>query len=396
VTAFIQRAQQALTLLGPEARATNGETVLQLIAQDEGVAGPLARTALLLGDRWAAVAVVQGPDGQITPTLFWEASPGAPQVNGLDLSAQVVEPNGAPGLRSGRLLGALGEEGGAIWVLLVSAPQENSPEAQAYVVRLAPDGATRTWRGQDDPAWSVHTTAASLSLDPAGDPLLPGLQATAPLAPDSPLRQELAAATIFVEEPPFAQQLVRSRWLPLTRGTGADTRLVYTLQERALLSTPLTTLVHFLLTLQKGDLDAARTFAIDPTLPEAAQGMGLAAPGIWFAQYLGEQGEPTPPGTITAHLRFFDNGDRNRTFDAFFEQDGQGVYRLLALSPGLPFTAADLVTPLPVATDTPTVTPTPTDTSTATATATAPPETPVTEDEGPTTEAAEPATATFT
>ncbi len=87
----------------------------------------------------------------------------------------------------------------------------------------------------------------------------------------------------------------------------------------------------------------------------------MTAPGDWMAVYVNDQDREIQDESTSLRIRFFDNADRNRTFEALFEQQGDGgTYRISELKTVVLASAAGLVTPAPAKpTPTPTTTHTP-------------------------------------
>ena len=68
--------------------------------------------------------------------------------------------------------------------------------------------------------------------------------------------------------------------------------------------------------------------------------LGLAAPGDWMAVYINDIDREIQDDEQSLRLRFFDNADRNRSYEALFEQDAEtGRYTLQSISPCLLYTS---------------------------------------------------------
>ncbi len=188
---------------------------------------------------------------------------------------------------------------------------------------------------------------------------LPDLEILAPMPVDSLLRTQLDAAGIFVEQPPFARQWASTRWAPIfadnVAETGGGVVTGYQLTAADLQPTPLTTLARLLTILQNGNVNDTTLYATRFDLFDQAAALGLGAPAAWVALYLDGNDQPVAGIDVTPHLRIFDNANRQRTFDVYFEQDEAGVYRVASLAQVEPFNT-DLITPAPAL---PTFTPTP-------------------------------------
>ena len=87
----------------------------------------------------------------------------------------------------------------------------------------------------------------------------------------------------------------------------------------------------------------------------------MVAPGDWMAVYVNDQDREIQDESTSLRIRFFDNADRNRTYEALFEQEGDGgPYRISELKTVVLASSAGLVTPAPARpTPTPTTTRTP-------------------------------------
>ena len=230
------------------------------------------------------------------------------------------------------------EAGGALSAYLWSQFQPGSPF-------------TLTWQSNGDPNWVFPAADSQVTFE-EGDRLLPTIVVRSPLPAESPLRAQLNAPNVFVEQPPFAQQVLETRWQPALASdsdANAATRLVgYRLENASLLATPLTALASMLAALQAGDANRAATFAVRVDLLTEAAQIGATGPGDWLAVYVNDQDREIHDGSTSLRLRFFDNADRNRTFAATFAQDpATGQYKVAALSPVLLASSAGLVTPAP-------------------------------------------------
>src|SRR5690606_7800918 len=124
----------------------------------------------------------------------------------------------------------------------------------------------------------------------------------------------------------------------------------------ALRTTPLTALEQLLDMVRSGNVNDVTLYASRFDLYDQAAALGLGEPARWMALYLNEENQPLLGNAISPRLRFFDNANRSRTYDTFFEQDETGFYRVAALNPVDAF-QTDLVTPAPPL---PTRVPTPT------------------------------------
>jgi len=371
---FVERAAAALSLLAVDVRPLAAETILRVLAQDEGLSGQLLSLTAVSGDRWAGVLSVQDGGNPAHPLFFWEESPGAATVYGQRMDTLLSAGVGSqPQIITG---GALtGAEDGALLVLFLSQGQADGRPGAHLLSQRADTGWQVTWRSGADPLWPAGALSmeiveqdAALGLEPG---MLPDLWVVAPTA----TQPDLSA---FVEQPPFARQLFQTRWRFAADGASGA---AYQPGDTVPFPTPLTALSLFLNGLSGSGDQPLSGLVLDPTLPDKATELGLQTPGAWLAIYIEPETGTVTDGGTSAQVRFFDNADRNRTFDAFFEQSEDGAYRLVALTLASAYTDDSLVTPVPP-TETPTAdsgqpteasveTPMPAETPTDTATPTA-------------------------
>jgi hypothetical protein len=182
--------------------------------------------------------------------------------------------------------------------------------------------------------------------------VLPDILISGPLPADSAIRIDEGAAGVFVEQPPFAQQRLQARWQPLLASEldpNAAARLVgYRLAQAEVQSTPLSTMATILAWLQRGQINRAQSLVTRIDLLNDMFDLGLAEPGDWMAVYVNEIDREIQDGLLSPRLRFFDNADRNRSFEAIFEENPQsGRYVLQSIAPVLLASSAGLVTPAP-------------------------------------------------
>ncbi|MEZ4657235.1 MAG: hypothetical protein R2911_06665 [Caldilineaceae bacterium] len=261
------------------------------------------------------------------------------------------------------------EQGRAYLLLVENSPEvktSRQPERTLSILTLAQPQAGAdfelAWWSAADPLWSVAERGAEYELVENEGQLLPAIQVTAPLLLRGNLRQELGAPVFFIEEAPFARQRARTLWKPFFNAlTGRLTD--YRLESGELFPSPLATLQRLLTLLQASDVSSAGSLVTRLDLLQEAVDLKLTEPATWLAFYVDGDGrplmdDPARADEITNQLRFFDNANRNRTFDALFEQDDSG-YKVAAFQPVLDiYSDTRLVTPAP-ATPTP-ILPTPT------------------------------------
>lgn len=230
------------------------------------------------------------------------------------------------------------------------------------------------WWSLSDPVWSIRVKTAIMILRETEETLLPNIVATSPLQAGSQLLDDLILSTLFVEQTPFAQQLVVTHWHPrlslnLSSTLGAQIS-GYRLAQSELLQPLLTILTRILSLLQQGDIAGAGNYTTRLDLLQQAFDLELSKPATWLGFYLDENDQALFNGQVTNRLRFFDNANRNRTFNAVFEQNEIGEYQLVALQTllttynrdDLSTLAAPTATTLILPTMTPTARPIPTST----------------------------------
>ncbi len=367
---FARLGSEQIAALAQDQRTP--ETVsalLNALAESEGMRYSSLSFSQLTGDRWAALAVPRTADGQPMPTLFWQADNG--QIVGQALFPLLADAPDAAPLLTGTLQALIETDAqGRLVVLLVERGTPGDAVA-VYALTAAPGQRFSTvWRSTEEPLWTAQPTGMVLQLLPVTESVLPGILVSSPLPQDAALREALDAPSVFVERPPLAQQSARTFWTPVLVSTteGIPDRWIYELSEQTLLPTPLTTLGRFLDALQAGDTQTAANVAVDPGVADVGLSLDLDQPGEWIGLYRDpNSGALLPATTISTRLRFFDNADRTRTFDAFFELNDAGEYELVRIAATPDYAAIDLVTPAP--SRTPTATPTETATATPTETA---------------------------
>lgn len=354
------------------------DSLLRGIAREQGLLYVPATYFQISGTEWAALVVPRTPAGEALPMLFWREPNDRNRVRSQDLLPVLSASNTGTDYR--RLLGGVSygvirsDFLGRLHVLLVERP-DLTPELRASVLgQEQPGGDFATlWDSADEPMWTISSSGAQLQIQDSDGHVLPDIQIVAPLSAGGPLRKKTNAPDGFVEEPPFARQWAASLWrfvsaqeadaLPDATGPG------YILEDAVVVSTPLTSLAHILLGLRESSLGKASNHVNRFDLLQEAYDLGLHQPGVWVSTYLDENDNEIYGGDVTRRVRFFDNGNRQRTYVADFDQGADGAYRLAAVRQVPAFTDTDLLTPdapMPTLTNTPvpTSTPAPTDTPT--------------------------------
>lgn len=313
---------------------------------------------------WAAVVTPRTPAGEALPVLFWREGNDSNRIHSQSLFAALA--GSAQRADFGTLYEGVDrgllryDEQGRGHLLLIQRAGSQTPLTIFLLRQEQPAGNYGlTWRSDQDPLWGLQAAGSVVSLAEQEGALLPDLDISAPMLTNSPLRREVGARSLFVEEPPFARQWALTRWTPIYAGEVAQTPgapiVGYRLADAALRATPLTALEQLIAMVQSGNVNEVTVYASRFDLYDLAAQLGLDEPGRWLGLYLDEENHPLFGNVITDRLRFFDNSNRNRAFDARFEQDEAGFYRVASLAPVEPF-HTDLVTPAPPL---PTRTPTP-------------------------------------
>lgn len=335
------------------------EALLRRAAQQQFLLfAPVSYTELSQNP-WAALVTPRTPAGEALPMLFWQDANDQNRLRGqilLDAFGSAQERDYTL-LRTGVQQGVMQSDSlGRLHALLVARANE-ADLLPAYLLAQTEPGAdfSVAWRSVDDPNWSIVAEEGMVRLDLVEGKFLPDLVVDAQLPTDGALRAVVKAPSTFVEQSPFARQWANSRWtISQSDDAPSSAPWRYQLAGAGLRSTPLTTIAQFIALLQTGQSDDALDFATRLDLVQQAFAFGMSTPGLWMATYLDENGRESFAPEITPRLRFFDNGERNRTFDAVFDLTGDGFYRLAALQQIAPF-VTDLVTPAPAL---PTFTPT--------------------------------------
>ncbi len=337
------------------------------LAYDQGLVFVPASYYELSREPWAAFVTPRTPDGTPLPMLFWRSVETGNNIQGqllLDAVTAMIDPvSGYLPLAAGISHGALAVDAQGIrHVVMVERPEARGQLTAYLWSQDAPGGPFAVvWRSEDDPQWRFTAADSQISLEPDPERVLPDLVISGPLPADSAIRTEEGAAGIFIEQAPFAQQRLETRWQPLLASDldpNAAARIIgYRLAQAEVQATPLSTLATILSLLQSGQINRAQSFVARIDLLNDMFDLGLATPGDWMAVYVNDIDREIQDGGQSLRLRFFDNADRNRSFEALFAQDdATGRFTLQSIAPVVLASSAGLVTPAPPR---PTSTPTP-------------------------------------
>lgn len=357
---FLDQSANGLNLIaGLEFTPERAEALLRASAQQQFLIFAPVSYVTLNASPWSALVTPRTPDGKALPMLFWQEPNDQNRVRAqllLDLF-DTAEGRDYQALRPGLQQGAMrGDPQGRFHALLVERPGA-APILPAYLLAQPSPAAdfALVWSSLNEPLWSVEAQQSSVTLDPQSS-FLPDMVVDGLLPAGSALRPEVRAPGTFVEQAPFARQWANSRWTPAILGDLSSSGAItgYRLQGAGLRSTPLTSLAQIISLLQSGGVDQALTYATRLDLVQQAFDLGLGQPGWWMAIYLDDAGREVFDRGITARLRFFDNGKRERTFDASFELDGSGFYKLSAIQLAPSFANAVVTAAAPLPTFTPT------------------------------------------
>lgn len=394
---FRKRATDGLNALSTmEFSPTRAKTLVRRIAQDQSMIFLPVSYYEFESTSWAILAIPRTQEDQPLPILFWREANDRHQIRSqlllsilspLEQSLQVplaqttVRQRGAyPHLQLGLRQGILRSDvQGRRQILLIEQPHAH-PILSVYVLaQLQPaSDFGAVWWSLSDPIWAIPNQNSRYELRETEATILPNIVVTSPLQASSQLLNDLAMSTLFIEQAPFAQQLVVTHWHPrlslnLSHTSGAQIS-GYRLAQSEPLQTPLTVLTRILSLLQQGDVTGAGNYTTRLDLLQQAFDLELSKPATWFGFYLDENDRALFNGQVTNRLRFFDNANRSRTFNAVFEQNEIGEYQLVALQTLLTtYNRDDLITPAPP-TATPLVLPTVTPTATPLPTSTPSPE----------------------
>ena len=354
------------------------ESLLRGIAREQGLLYVPATYFQLDATDWAALVIPRTPVDEALPMLFWREPNDRNRIRSQDLLP--VLSTTAQGRDYSRLLAGVSfgamrsDRFGKLHALLVERT-DLSPEVRAAVIAQAkPAGDfVRLWDSGEEALWEVPSAGSQVQILDTDERVLPDIQIMAPLLPDGHMRDVIHAPNGFLESAPFAHQWGASLWAFHTvqeeEESPGDVRAGYSLEDAALVSTPLTSLAKVLSGLRDSDLSEASNYVGRFDLLQQAYDLGLYQPGVWAGSYLDENGRELNGGNVSQWVRFFDNGNRERTYLAEFDQGTDGAYVLASLEVAPPYSESVIVTPAaPLATLT--FTPVPTETPIPTATPT--------------------------
>ncbi len=255
---------------------------------------------------------------------------------------------------------------GRYHALLIERPEAGSKLSAILLSQTQPGGPfSLTWRSNDDPLWSFQAFDSTVVFEETDEGSMPDVVIRGPLPVDSPLRERDEVPSVFIEQSPFARQRLEARWRPVleseTDSTAPAILAGYQLQSATVEPSPLTTLASMLEFLQAGDVTRAQAYTTRIDILDEAARLGMIAPGDWMAVYINELDREIQDESTSLRIRFFDNADRNRSYEAQLEQDSlTGEIKVAELSQIVLASSAGLVTPAPPRpTSTPTATPTP-------------------------------------
>ena len=344
--------------------------LVQTLAQEAGMTFVPVSYKELSSEPWAAFVSPRTPDGTPLPMLLWRNTNGGNEVQGQLLTdvvnALADSESGYVPLAAGLSQGVLrSDPQGRYATLMVEQPTARE-DVSAFVWAQPQPGApfVLIWRSSDESAWTFRAHDSQVSLVD-GERFLPDIRIDGPLPADSTLRTQAGIPGIFIEQPPFAGTRFTVRWQPLlasdTDPNAPATLHGYRLAGTEVAATPLTSLASFLDLLAKGEANRAQDLVTRLDLLSEAARLNMTAPGDWMAVYVNDQDREIQDESTSLRIRFFDNADRNRTFEALFEQQSDGgPYRISELKTVVLAAAAGLVTPAPAKpTPTPTTTYTP-------------------------------------
>lgn len=353
------------------------QALVQALAQESGLSFVPVSYYELSQDPWAAFVSPRTPDGTPLPMLFWRNTSSSNEVQGqlltTSLSALGNDQPGYTPLAAGLSLGVLRSDPQGHYAVLMIEQGTAGQDIKASVWSQAQPGGpfALTWRSADEPAWSFRAADSRVELVD-GERFLPDMVVSGPLPAGSLLRTQAGVPAVFIEQPPFAGTRFTVRWQPAL-ASDADPAAPavltgYRLAATTVDATPLTTLASFLDLLQKGDANRAQDLVTRLDLLSEAARLNMVAPGDWMAVYVNDQDREIQDESTSLRIRFFDNADRNRTYEALFEAGVGGEYKISELKEVILASSAGLVTPSPPRpTPTPTTTRTPMPQATSTA-----------------------------
>jgi len=351
---YYNLAMQGLnTLAALDFTPDRAAALAERLAHEQGLVFVPASYYRLSSEPYAAFVAPRTPDGVTLPMIFWQSEETGNQIEG-QLLPGADGPLSDLSLAAGVRLGALGVDAQGIRHMLLVVRPLRGARLKAHLWSQTLPGAPFEvlWRSDDDAQWNFSAAGSEVWLEPRENDALPDLVISSPLPADSAIRTEDGAAGIFIEQPPFAQQRLQTRWQP-TLASDADPNAPeriagYRLTQAEVQPTPLSAMATILGLLQSGQVNRAQSLVVRIDLLNDMFDLGLATPGDWMAVYVNEIDREIQDGAISPRLRFFDNADRNRSFEALFAENPEtGRYVLQSISPVLLASGAGLVTPAP-------------------------------------------------
>ena len=353
---YFNLAMQGLnTLAALDFTPDRAAALVERLAHEQGLVFVPSSYYRLAGESYAAFVAPRTPDGVALSMLFWQSEETGNQIEGqLLLDALPYSLAGGAPLATGIRLGAMGVDAQGIrYMLLVERPGSQARLTAHLWSQTLPGAPFEVrWRSEEDAQWSFSAADSEVWLEARSDSVLPDLWIASPLPADSAIRTDEGAAGIFIEQSPFAQQRLQTRWQPMLASDvapNAPPRIVgYRLAQAEVQPTPLSAMATILGWLQTGQVTRAQTLVARIDLLNDMFDLGLATPGDWMAVYVNEMDREIQDSAISTRLRFFDNADRNRSFEAVFALNPEtGRYVLQSIAPVLLASSAGLVTPAP-------------------------------------------------
>ncbi|MEM7125859.1 MAG: SH3 domain-containing protein [Chloroflexota bacterium] len=367
-------AERFLTLALNSLNSTTGidlsqesiAALLRTIVQDVGLIYVSRGYTEIEGEYWAVLLVPRTPDGETIPTLFWQEPNDRNTYHGQLLRSNLTQSQPANHhFIRGIQYASMGIDlRGRFQLLLIERPSPGDLLAIHWLAQpRSVEPFQEVWLSTRDRDWPI-SSENQISLSPGEGTEttgLPVIEATGPigfstLTPMTKFRQAIGAPSIFIEQSPYAQQESVSHWFPKL-DLESEEETSYQFLGGAVTITPLTVLGRIIELLQRSEVNQANQLTTRLDLLDAAFELGIAKPASWVAFYVDEATEPITDGSISSRLRFFDNANRARTFEALFEEGEQAGYRLSALNPAATYGDERWITPAP---PTATMLPTPT------------------------------------
>lgn len=335
--------------------AERAAALLRNVVQDVGFVYLPIGYAEVEGENWAALLIPRTPDGSTLPTLFWLDPNDRNRIQGQLLDDELNAGRSSASnthLINGIQQAVMGVDlQGRFQLLLIESPDSAELVSALWLEQTRPgEGFQIAWRSLDDvpPAgqWAIPVDSQVVlnREQRAADTGLPIIEVSGRLVGSDDVRQALNAPTLFIEELPFAAQQTISVWSP--QNADGSSGKHYELIRGDVLPSPLTTYGRIVELIQRGQAEQASPYATRLDLLQLLFDLGVQNPGLWLASYMDENEQPVNDNTVTNHLRIFDNGNRSRTFDAFFEVNDRGEYVLSAFSQAAqPYLDERFVTP---------------------------------------------------